>query len=270
MSRPFLQLQPVGEQRWRLDIVPGLCVGRGDNRFLFGGAGLAAAVSAMESASARPAIWATAQYLSYARPGSVADLSVDLATTGKYITQARATLSCDGRTVLTATAALGDRSEAKNALSDQWARMPDVPPPEECAESPHWGSSDSMGQRIAFRAANGFFGDVPTDRRRDPTGKLDFWLRPHEADIAVDRILLALAADFVTPGIRNAMGRSAGGNSLDNTIRYGRLVPTDWLLCEVSIEAITDGVVHGSMLIFARTGELLASASQSMILRVRD
>jgi acyl-CoA thioesterase II len=191
-------------------------------------------------------------------------------TEGKYITQARATLTCDDRLVLTATAALGDRSGAKDALNDQWAQMPDVPPPEDCAASPHWGSSDSIGQRIDFRAASGFFGDTPPDRRRDPTGKLAFWLRPHDSGIAVDRILLALAADFVTPGIRNATGRSAGGNSLDNSIRYGRLVPTDWLLCEVHIESIADGVVHGSMLIFARTGELLASASQSMILRVRD
>jgi len=35
--------------------------------FLFGGCGLASALVALEEASARPTIWATAQYLSYAR-----------------------------------------------------------------------------------------------------------------------------------------------------------------------------------------------------------
>ncbi|MDQ1356726.1 MAG: hypothetical protein QOG44_1099, partial [Acidimicrobiaceae bacterium] len=38
---------------------------------MFGGCGLAAGVAAMEHASGRPAIWATAQYLSYAPTGSV-------------------------------------------------------------------------------------------------------------------------------------------------------------------------------------------------------
>ena len=39
--------------------------------FMFGGVGLAAAVGAMERTCERPVIWATAQYLSYARPPSV-------------------------------------------------------------------------------------------------------------------------------------------------------------------------------------------------------
>jgi hypothetical protein len=45
---------------------PGLVTG---GNFLWGGCGLAAAVAAIEELSGRTCVWATAQYLSYARTG---------------------------------------------------------------------------------------------------------------------------------------------------------------------------------------------------------
>jgi acyl-CoA thioesterase II len=242
-----------------------LCVGRGEQRFLFGGAGLATSVAAMEAASGRPAIWATAQYLSYARPGSSLAISCDLPSIGRSITQARATLTTDGREVLTAQAALG----AREGWIDQWVSLDGVPTPENCAETEHWSAPDSLGGQFRFRSALGAFSDVPHGPRSDD-GRLQFWIRPVDDAIAIDRVILAVIADFVTPGIRNATGRRAGGNSLDNTIRYCRVVPTEWALCDVQIEAIASGIAHGSMRIIAQDGSLLAVASQSMILRVRD
>ena len=73
-SRQFLGLQPThNPHRWVLPVVQGISTGGG---FLFGGCGLGAAVAAMEGTSGRKAVWATAQYLSYAKPGEVMDIDV--------------------------------------------------------------------------------------------------------------------------------------------------------------------------------------------------
>jgi acyl-CoA thioesterase len=66
------------------------------------------------------------------------------------------------------------------------------------------------------------------------------------------------------------MGLNAGGNSLDNTIRFRRIVPTDWVLCDIQIQGVHGGFAHGSMRLFAQDGQLMATASQSMIVRVRE
>ena len=43
---------------------------------LFGGCGLGACIEVMEQTTGRPCIWATAQFLSYAMPGSLLELDV--------------------------------------------------------------------------------------------------------------------------------------------------------------------------------------------------
>src|SRR6187397_3124959 len=75
-TRTFLGLEPTHNRfRWKLPVTSGICTG-GD--FMFGGAGLGAAIAAMEGTSGRETIWATAQYLSFARPGEYVDVDVTL------------------------------------------------------------------------------------------------------------------------------------------------------------------------------------------------
>ena len=248
-----------------LDVTVGMCVGPPDRQFLFGGVGIATALASMERLSGRPAIWATAQYLSYARPGSQVQIAPVLVTEGKAITQARATITCEGREVLIATAAMGERE----GWHDQWQMMPDVPSPEECTEARHWRArADTLNARFEYRPALGRYPDGNPIEGRSETGRMAVWARPREGE-DIDRILLAVMADFVASGISNAIGRGGGGNSLDNTVRYCRIVPTDWVLCDVQISAVASGIVHGTMRLFARNGTLMATSSQSMILRLR-
>ena len=84
----------------------------------------------------------------------------------------------------------------------------------------------------------------------------------------IDRIALAVMADFLPSGIGNALGTAAGGNSLDNTIRFAASCRPKWVLADIRIHAASQGFVHGRVHLFAQSGELLATASQSMILRV--
>ena len=74
---------------------------------------------------------------------------------------------------------------------------------------------------------------------------------------------LAILGDYVPFGIGQALGAQAGGNSLDNTLRVARLVPTEWVLLDIRVEAIVNGFGHGVVHLWAVDGTLLASASQS-------
>src|SRR5213079_561970 len=85
-TREWLGLEPThNPNRWYLPVVPGISTGGG---FLFGGCGLGAAISALEGTTGRPVVWATAQYLSFARPGSILDIDVTIAVEGRQTTQA--------------------------------------------------------------------------------------------------------------------------------------------------------------------------------------
>ena len=86
----------------------------------------------------------------------------------------------------------------------------------------------------------------------------------------IDSAMLAILADFVPSGVGNALGRNAGGNSLDNTLRIRRITPTEWVLCDIRIVGVHGGFAHGAMHLFAQSGDLMATASQSLIVRVRE
>jgi len=79
---------------------------------------------------------------------------------------------------------------------------------------------------------------------------------------------LAILGDYVPFGIGQALGLRAGGTSLDNTVRIGRLVPSDWVLLDVRIHQIVNGFGHGAVYLWAEDGTLLATASQSTIVRM--
>lgn len=252
--------------RWSLAVERNLCTGPSEKQFLFGGVGMAASIHAMEQTCGRPVIWATAQYLSFARPGTIVDLDVRIPVSGRLTSQADVVLHIEDRKIITANAALGERDEQQ---FDQWLTMPMVSPPEVCAEAGYWrGDGSGLNARLEIRVAQGrFHGDRAIDQRSD--GRLVFWLRSREGHV-VDARLLAIAADYVASGIANATGLHAGGNSLDNTIRFGRIVPCQWVLCDVQIEALSRGIIHGRMHLYSPDGVLMATASQSMIMRVHS
>ena len=117
--------------RHQLIVTPDLCVGEPDRRFLFGGTMLGAAITAVERSSGRPVIWATAQFLSHASPGSVLNITVTPGSVGRNITQAQAVGQVDGRTTVIVSAALGEIAARPEA---QWIHAPEVRAPDQCAD----------------------------------------------------------------------------------------------------------------------------------------
>ena len=80
-ARTWLGLEPShNPHRWHLPVSKGISTG---HRAMFGGSGLGAAIAAMEGTSDRPVVWATAQYLLFAKVGTVVDFDVTLAVHGK-------------------------------------------------------------------------------------------------------------------------------------------------------------------------------------------
>jgi acyl-CoA thioesterase len=247
--------------RWRMPVVQGLCSGMSA---LFGGCGLGAAIEVMEQTTARPTIWATAQYLSFARPPAVLDLEVREAVRGKNVSQARVVARVGDEEILTVNAALGMRVVP---FEGQWAKRPDVPPH---GESPprvhmhrHEGTiSDRLEARLAD-ARNPWELDAPS-----VGGTSSLWIRMPEL-LEMSAASLAIIGDYVPFGISQALGRRTGSNSLDNTLRVAHRVPTEWVLADIRVHAVADGFGHGLVHLWAEDGTLLGTASQSAQVRLR-
>jgi acyl-CoA thioesterase len=264
-ARTWLGLEPThNPMRWVLPVTPGIST---VGPFLFGGCALGAAIAAMEATSGRPVVWATAQYLSYAHPPSILDIDVTLAVQGHSITQARVVGHVADTEILTVNAALGTRDLP---VEGSWVEMPAVPRPEDCdVRSPRFPGTESIMDRIDVRLASARAWDE-MDGNPVPDGRSMLWARmPDLLDLS-SGASLAILGDYVPFGIGQALGRIGGGNSLDNTLRVYRLVPTEWVLLDIRVHAVAHGFGHGAVHLWSEDGSLLATASQSTIVRLLD
>ncbi len=260
-SRAFLGLeQSHNPFRWTLPVRKHLCTGGG---FLFGGCGLGAAISALEGTSGRQLVWATGQYLSYAKPDEVLDIDVTVAVEGHQITQARAVGRVGNREILTVNAALGDRPEMP---SGQFERMPDVDVPNSYpGRIHHHHRTGSINDQLEERIVKGRGSEDRDGSLAD--GQTIVWARIPDVIQGVDAATLAVLGDFVPMGVGQSLGINGGGNSLDNTLRVMQLVPTEWVLLDIRVHGVERGFGHGLVHMFAEDGTLMATASQSCIVR---
>lgn len=262
--REFLGLEPIGNpgEEWtrsRLTVTPDLST---PGKFLFGGCGLGAALVALEAASGRPTVWATAQYLSYAMTGSVVEYDVTLVAVGGHVTQGRAVAHSDGREILTVNAALG---EAQPFTHEVWVEPPSVPRPEECPT--RWlpvEATNSILDRVDVRVAAGRILSELDGTSSTPCSAL--WARV-PGHLSPSAGTLAIFGDYVSGGASQPLGRPTMGRSLDNTIRMVQLEPTEWVLCDIRMHAAVDGYAQGVAFLWSESGTLLATASQSFGLR---
>jgi acyl-CoA thioesterase len=266
-AREFLGMEPVDDDlHWRFRVVPELTT---PGNFLFGGCGLGAALVALEAASGRPTVWSTAQYLSFAPTHSELELTVTLAAVGRQITQARAVGTTGDREIVTVNAALGLPGSLD--VGGVWAQPPVVPPPAECPPRrlPSFNST-SIFDRIDVRLAKGrTFEEMAAGA--GATGEPDsaLWARV-PGHLEPSAATLAIIGDYVTGGLSQPLGRPVMSRSLDNTIRVVRLEPTEWVLCDIRIQALVGGFGQGVAYLWSETGNLLATASQSMSVRLWD
>jgi len=262
-ARDFFGLEAIEEpNRWRLPVVRGLCSGFGA---LFGGAALGASITLLEQVTGRPCVWATAQYLEFARPPDAVELEVDEVVRGHATSQARVLARVDGREIFTVVGAVGQRTLPWDG---EWAVHPDVPDPERSPPRPLAPRfAGTIAERLHMRLASGRDAEH-LDGTPTSDGRSALWVRlpfGTEASAAA----LAIIADYVPFGVGQALGRQISGNSIDNTLRMVRPAPTEWVLADVRVQAVAGGFGHGVVHLWAEDGTLLGTASQSVIVRDR-
>jgi acyl-CoA thioesterase len=248
-----------GGRVWQMPVVKRLCSGLGA---LFGGAALGASIAVLEHVTARPVTWATAQFLEFARPGATVELEVTEVVRGHATSQGRVLARVDGQEIFTVLAASGRRSLSWDG---EWAERPEVPPPDECPPRPlrpeHAGT---IAEALDVRAA-----DLRGPEELDGTpgnGRCALWVRnPWGSD--AQAAALAIVGDYVPMGIGQASGRRVESSSLDNTLRVVKVHPTEWILADVRVHAVSDGFGHGLVHLWAEDGTLIATASQSAIVK---
>jgi acyl-CoA thioesterase len=135
---------------------------------------------------------------------------------------------------------------------------PEVVPPE---DTDRWGNAaDRAGvghQMISeFRVAP----LVHPDPARP--GHMAMWGRVLDATVTTSA-KLGFLADMVPIAACRAAGIDGAGTSLDNTLRLGELVDTEWVLIELEGQAVHGSYGHGVTHLWSPDGRLMAIGSQS-------
>jgi acyl-CoA thioesterase II len=241
-----------------IDVTPPLMSPRGS---FYGGAGLAAACAMMELATERSAMWSTVQFVSGAARGDRIELHAEVIAHGHRTSQVRVTARTEDREVFTAVGATG----GAGTITRNFVSMPSVSAPEECARA-DWPSADvradthfgttEMREAVVHRGNEG--GAAPS---------MALWARV-ERHPGWTAARLGYVADVVPMAFHRALGsHQPGGMSLDNSLRVGPRVATEWVLLALHPEVANQGYAHGTVHLWAPDGTLMGIASQTFVLR---
>lgn len=261
-ARTWLGLESThNPHRWFLPVTKGISTGW---RFMFGGCGLGAAIAALEGTTDRRVVWATAQYLSFAKVGSVVDIDVTIAVDGRNTTQARAVAHVGGTEIITVNAALGERDHDADVTH---SAPPIVRPPDECPVRERFSEvTDALDSRMEQRWALAPGTDSPAPLE---PGRIAVWTRMPDL-LEPSGASLAVLGDYVPMGIGFTLDRETSSTSLDNTLRVLSTVPSEWYLLDITIDGVRNGFGHGDIHIWSDDGVLCAVGSQSCIVRDRQ
>lgn len=232
---------------------------------LQGGAGLGATTAAMEIVTGRPTIWATAQYLSFASGTESLNIDVNVEVSGYNTSQVRCVLSRSGQEILTTHAAMGSRD---TTMDDRWDQPLTVAAPNDCPRYRFFErGAGHLGDLSDFRLAHGRQLDDIAISKKKGDGSFALWVKCWEGSRMVTSSDIAFIGDFMPLGFADAIGAPFAGNSLDNTIRIGTLVPTQWVLISIRVHQVANGFGHGSASLWAESGTLLGNVSQTSVMR---
>jgi acyl-CoA thioesterase II len=244
----WLCLKPQNGEKWSLELTSQL--GRGDGK-LYGGTGLALAVALMETVTARDALWATVQFSGTATVGERLDCTVDVHAQGRRSSQLQVTVRVGDRLVCTALGATGAHVDGAEV---QVPVMPDVPGPD---ASDNW-----VGRmRLPNQKRSGWTEIADMRRFELPDGHFGMWgrMKGH----AQTRASIAFLADFVPVSVSRAARVDGAGFSLDNSIRFGYWIDTEWVLLDFDPWFAAGNYLHGAVRLWAQDGTLLGVATQT-------
>lgn len=261
----FLGLTLSGDQRHAsFELTPALA--RHDGR-LYGGTAVGVAIAMAEHASERPCLWTTVQFVSGdSVVGDRIDCEATVLAAGRRTSQVRVTASTGGRELFTAVGsnALAKRQAVEGVFEDP----PVVVPPDDC-DVFHFPIPAHLREHVERERARPM--ELRATKRLTGTARpneLFFWARVegHRATAA----MIGYMADMVPMSVVKATGHLGGGTSLDNTVRMGHLVDTEWILLQLDPHLALGGYGHGTAHVWSPDGTLMATASQTAALLILD
>ena len=110
------------------------------------------------------------------------------------------------------------------------------------------------------------------DQRDHPDpgpGRVCLWVRRRDRG-PITPAVAAYIADLVPMSVARAFGVVAMGISLDNTIRIGGFVDTEWVLVDLRPHLAAGDYAHGVAHVWSESGHLMATASQTASMRPFD
>jgi acyl-CoA thioesterase len=264
-----------GPGRFHFDVVDR--VARLDGQ-LYGGAAIAASVAVCEVLTGRPALWMTTQYVSTVGGGARVQVTAEVLAAGRRTNQVRVTGTSEvGEVVFASLGATGHHRP--DGLTGEFERCPVVSDPQ---DAERWATPFSGMARAAglpdlptTSARRGFGGSVEfrepaiVDHPDPGPGRSCLWIRRRDG-ARVTPAVAAYLADMVPMSVAQALGVLAGGTSLDNTIRMGPFVDTEWILLDLRPHLAVGGYGHGVAHVWSQDGHLLATASQTASMIVFD
>lgn len=254
--------------RYRFTVVERLA--RLDGR-LYGGAAIAVSIAAAELASERSALWMTTQFVSTVDTGATVDVLAEVLAAGRRTNQVRVTAtSASGETVFASLGATGHHRP--DGLTGEFEHRPAVAPPDdsEVWASPFTGLVKAAGlvdvplppRTTGFGLAIEMREPAILDHPDPGPGRVCLWVRRRDG-VAITPATAAYLADMVPMSVAHALGVVAGGTSLDNTIRIGSFVESEWILLDLRPHLAVGGYGHGVAHVWSEQGHLLATASQT-------
>ena len=268
----FLGLEASGDGDGRFRFTVEDRLSRMDAR-LYGGTAIAVSIAAAEERTKRPALWMTTQFVATAAQDTEISVLAEVLAPGKRTNQVRITgTDPSGAAVFASLGATGHHRE--DGLTGEFERMPHVAPPDSArsAGNPFSVMAEAAGverpEPPAFPRDNGFAAAVEMrtaevlEHPDEGPGRICIWLRRKDGE-AVTPALAAFMADMVPMSVAAACGVMAGGTSLDNSIRIGTFVETEWILLDLRPHLAVGDYGHGSAHIWSEDGHLMATASQT-------
>lgn len=238
---------------WELRAERTLCSGTGR---LFGGAAVAATVSAAESTANAPLNWVSARFVRPVRAGEKVMIQISILSRGRRVVHATAAGVVDGLLALDAQCALGPAPPDPCVAAVPRAPSP---PPEDCPPRRYrWPAAESIASTIDVRVAPAGPGGACTSTV--------LWAQaPGLRDTSAG--LVALVADHVPFAAATLMPGTRQVSTIDNCLRMVAQPQTPWLQLDVRIDAISGDLVHGSVYIWSQEGALVAIAAQTLLIR---
>ena len=264
-----------GPGRFRFTVANHLT--RHDGR-LYGGTAIAVSLAAAQLVSERTAVWMTTQFVSTAPEHAEVSVLAEVLAPGKRTNQVRVTATdADGAVMFASLGATGHHRDS--GLAGVYENAPRVAPPE---ESPRWrgpfsglakllpdGVEPPTFPEVGFSTVIEYREPEIVDHPDPGPGRMCLWARRKDRE-PISAAVAAFIADMVPLSIAQAGGVVAAGTSLDNTMRIGAFVESEWILLDLRPHVAAGDYGHGVAHVWTSDGRLVATASQTASLRVID